>query len=79
MLIAFSCLNAILADLPDIAIIDVSMPRMSGLEILSIVKFKNLPVKVILLTMQKELSTYFRAKESDFDGFVLKDHPEIEL
>jgi two-component system, NarL family, nitrate/nitrite response regulator NarL len=74
-----SCLNAILADLPDIAIIDVSMPGMSGLEILSIVKFKNLPVKVILLTRHKELSIYFRAKESGFDGFVLKDHAEIEL
>jgi DNA-binding NarL/FixJ family response regulator len=74
-----SCLNAILNDLPDIAIIDVGITGMSGLEILSIVKFKNLPVKVILLTMHKELSIYFKAKESGFDGFVLKDHAEIEL
>ena len=33
-----SCLNGIVSLVPDIAIIDVSMPGMSGLEILSIVK-----------------------------------------
>jgi DNA-binding NarL/FixJ family response regulator len=55
------------------------MPGMSGLEILSIVKFKMLPTKVILLTMHRELSVYFKAKDSNCDGYVLKDNAELEL
>lgn len=74
-----SCLNGILIEQPDIAIIDVSMPGMSGLEILSICKFKNLPVKIILLTMHREISIYYSARESECDGYVLKDNALSEL
>ncbi|MEN9457601.1 MAG: hypothetical protein RL135_162 [Bacteroidota bacterium] len=74
-----SCLNGIINLMPDIAIIDVSMPGMSGLEILSIVKFKRLPTKIILLTMHKEMSVLWKANESDVDGFVLKDNAVDDL
>jgi DNA-binding NarL/FixJ family response regulator len=74
-----SCLNGIVNLLPDIAIIDVSMPGMSGLEILSIVKFKKIPTKIILLTMHKEMSVFWKANESDVDGYVLKDDAVNDL
>lgn len=74
-----SCLNGILNLMPDIAIIDVSMPGMSGLEILSITKFKRIPTKIILLTMHKEMSVLWKANEAEVDGFVLKDHAEVDL
>lgn len=74
-----SCLNGILNLMPDIAIIDVSMPGMSGMEILSIVKFKKLPTKIILLTMHKEMSVLWKANECDVDGFVLKDDAVKDL
>lgn len=74
-----SCLNGILNLMPDIAIIDVSMPGMSGMEILSIVKFKKLPTKIILLTMHKEMSVLWKANECDVDGFVLKDDAVNDL
>lgn len=74
-----ACLNGILTMMPDIAIIDVSMPGMSGLEILSIVRFKKLPVKIILLTMHREISVYLSAKDSGCDGYVLKDFATKEL
>jgi DNA-binding NarL/FixJ family response regulator len=72
-------LNGIMQHEPDIAVIDVSMPGMSGLEILSIVKFRKLPTKIILLTMHKEISVFYAAKESKFDGYVLKDNAQEEL
>lgn len=74
-----SALNGIMQHEPDIAILDVSMPGMSGLEVLSIIKFRNLPTKVILLTMHKEISVYYAAKESKFDGYVLKENAQQEL
>lgn len=74
-----SCLNAIISQLPDLAIIDVSMPGMSGLEVLKNVKAKKLPTKIILLTMHHELSVYYKAKEYHCDGYVLKDNAQNEL
>lgn len=74
-----SCLNAIVSLQPNLAIIDVSMPGMSGLEVLKNVKAKKLPTKIILLTMHHELSVYYKAKEFHCDGYVLKDNAQNEL
>lgn len=74
-----SCLNGIMNLLPDLAIIDVSMPGMTGLEIVKLVKQRKLNTKVILLTMHKEMSVFLKAKESGCDGYVLKDHAHDEL
>jgi DNA-binding NarL/FixJ family response regulator len=74
-----SCLNGIITMEPDIAIIDVSMPGMSGLEILKEVKIKRLRTKVILLTMHHEMSVYLKAKENKFDGYILKDNAQNEI
>ncbi|OYU95651.1 MAG: two-component system response regulator [Bacteroidetes bacterium B1(2017)] len=74
-----SCSNGILTLLPDLAIIDISMPGMSGLEILALVKARKLQTKIILLTMHRELSVYYKAKENKCDGYVLKDNAHNEL
>jgi DNA-binding NarL/FixJ family response regulator len=74
-----SCFNAIVSQLPDLAVIDVSMPGMSGLEVLKNVKAKKLPTKIILLTMHHELSVFYKAKEYQYDGYVLKDNAQNEL
>jgi DNA-binding NarL/FixJ family response regulator len=74
-----SCLNGIMNLLPDLVITDVSMPGISGLEILKTVKQKKLKTKVILLTMHKEMSVFLKAKEYACDGYVLKDFAQNEL
>lgn len=74
-----SCSNGILTLMPDLAIIDVSMPGMSGLEILALVKARKLRTKIILLTMHREMSVYYKAKENHCDGYVLKDNAHNEL
>lgn len=74
-----SCLNGIVSMEPDIAFVDVSMPGMSGLEILKEVKAKRLRTKVILLTMHHEMSVYLKAKENKFDGYILKDNAQNEI
>ncbi|MCG9879273.1 MAG: response regulator transcription factor [Bacteroidia bacterium] len=74
-----AALNGIMQHEPDIAVLDVSMPGMSGLEVLSICKFRRLPTKIILLTMHKEISVFYAARDSKFDGYVLKDNAQEEL
>lgn len=73
--------NQIVAKVPSIALIDINMPGMTGLEILQKIRDEKIPTKVILLTLQNELSVFNYAKSLDVDGFILKEFvlKEIEI
>jgi DNA-binding NarL/FixJ family response regulator len=49
-----SCIEAIRGLLPDIAIVDISMPGLSGLEILAIANSENLPTRLVFFTASIE-------------------------
>jgi DNA-binding NarL/FixJ family response regulator len=49
-----SCIEAIRSFLPDIAIFDISMPGLSGLEILAIANSENLPTRLVFFTASIE-------------------------
>ena len=68
-----SAFNMILRHEPDIALLDVSMPGMNGIEVLEKLQTTPLPTKVILLTMHKEMSLFKRAKDLNVKGYVLKE------
>jgi DNA-binding NarL/FixJ family response regulator len=55
------------------------MPGMSGLEVLSQIRSKHIFVKVILMTMHREISVYLKSKELGCDAYVLKDFAIDEL
>ncbi|MFO1478271.1 MAG: response regulator transcription factor [Verrucomicrobiota bacterium] len=59
---------------PQIAILDVNLPGLSGLEVAR--EFQNLhpPIHVIILTMYKEEETFNRALDFGVKGFVLKEN-----
>lgn len=65
--------NMILKHKPDIAILDINMPGMNGIEILERLVSKSLRTKVILVTMHKEYSLFNRAKELNAKGYILKE------
>ncbi|WP_337045130.1 response regulator transcription factor [Emticicia sp. 17c] len=71
--------NHIMQKHPILAILDVNMPGMSGLEILKQIRLNKIPTKVILLTMHKEISIYNKARELGVEGFILKDNNENDL
>ena len=62
--------NMILKHKPDIAILDINMPGMNGIEILEKL---TLRINVILVTMHKEYSLFNRAKELNAKGYILKE------
>lgn len=74
-----SALNLILLHLPDIAILDINMPGLDGLEVAKKVQEAKISTKVILLTMHKEMTIYKKATNYGIFGYILKEHAQIEL
>lgn len=64
---------------PDVAILDIDMPEMSGLEVAKQVQSKKLPCKIILLTMHNEKSLYKKAIEYGVHAYLLKNFSSTEI
>jgi DNA-binding NarL/FixJ family response regulator len=59
---------------PDVVVLDVNLPRLSGLEVARKLHGKRLPTRVVVLTMHKEEETFNRALDLGVKGFVLKEN-----
>jgi two-component system response regulator NreC len=57
---------------PDVIIMDVSMPEMSGLEATRLIKAELPQAHVLILTMYESDEYFFRALEAGASGYVLK-------
>jgi DNA-binding NarL/FixJ family response regulator len=56
----------------DVVVLDIDMPRMSGLQVARAVKDKGLFIAVIILTTYKEEDMFDEAMDSGVRGYVLK-------
>jgi two-component system, NarL family, nitrate/nitrite response regulator NarL len=73
-----SCIEALRNLAPNIAILDVSMPGVTGLEILSIVNSENLSTRLIFLTASDEDSELVMSAAADGYSVIPKDvAPEV--
>ncbi len=72
-------LTLIKAHVPDIAILDITMPFYTGLEIAQICKKDKLPTKIIFITLEKDENIYNQAKALDAFGYVLKEFALEEI
>ena len=64
---------------PDVIITDLSMPRMSGLDVLARLKSEPLESKVIVLTMHHDADLAADAIRGGASGFLLKESAGEEL
>ena len=64
---------------PDVVILDISMPRLTGLEAAQIIKKQYPAIKIMILTMHKERNFFQKAKEIGVNGYVLKDEADTVL
>ncbi|HEX6133602.1 MAG TPA: response regulator transcription factor [Longimicrobiales bacterium] len=64
---------------PRIAILDINMPRTSGLEAAEILRQEEPDTAVVLLTMHREAGIFRRALDAGVKGYVLKDSAVIEI
>ena len=63
----------------DILLLDISMPRMSGLELVHNLQAQKAQFKVIFLTMHKTEDMLFEAFDMEANGYVLKENAFDEL
>lgn len=64
---------------PHIILMDLAMPRMSGLEATRRVKELNPEIKVLILTMHRTPEYVHEALEAGADGYLLKEDTDTEL
>ena len=64
---------------PDIAVLDIGMPKIDGVGLLTEVQQRRLPVQVIFMTMYRERKLYDKGMELGLRGYVLKDSASSDL
>lgn len=74
-----AALNLINLHNPEIAILDINMPGLDGLDIAKKVQESKLQTKIVLLTMHKEMTIHKKATEYGIYGYILKEHALSEL
>lgn len=64
---------------PDIVILDVHMPKLTGLQAAKSIQDRKLPVKVVLLTMHEAEELLNEALELGIQAYVLKENAVEDL
>jgi len=64
---------------PDVIVADISMPHLNGIDALAQLKQDNPKVRVVFLTMHRDVAYARRALEAGAAGFVLKHSAHAEL
>jgi DNA-binding NarL/FixJ family response regulator len=64
---------------PDLILMDLTMPRMNGLEAIKEIKARCPGTKVLVLTVHKTEEHVFASLQAGADGYVLKDATSAEL
>lgn len=73
------CIEKLRHSNPDVLLLDINMPDISGIEVLDIlVKKKNCP-KILMLTVHSEMEYLIKSIDMGADGYLLKDSDSHEL
>ncbi len=72
-------LEIIISQKPDIAILDINMPLLTGFEVIKKCQEKSVSTRFIILTSYKEKGFVLKAKKLNISGYLLKDEPFFEI
>jgi len=64
---------------PDVVLMDIHLPRMSGIECLEKLKERNPDLQVVMLTVYEDDENVFKSLVAGAAGYVLKRTPPAEL
>lgn len=75
------CLDIIdeLPEVPDVLLLDINMPNLNGIEVLTILKEKKVTFKILMLTVHNEAEYLIKAIDIGANGYILKDSESSEL
>lgn len=74
-----SAYNNIVKLKPEIALLDIKMPLLSGIEIARKCMQNNISTKIVLITLYKDEALYFEAKDLNVYGYLLKEFAIEEI
>ncbi|MGH9840221.1 MAG: response regulator transcription factor [Blastocatellia bacterium] len=74
-----TALDRILALKPDVAVLDIDMPVMSGFEVARALREKGIPTAIIFLTIHREEDFFNEALDLGVQGYVLKDSAASDI
>jgi two-component system, NarL family, response regulator NreC len=64
---------------PDVILVDITMPEMSGIQLTASIKKKYPDIKVLILSMHSDYNNISEAIDAGADGYVPKDVSSEEL
>jgi DNA-binding NarL/FixJ family response regulator len=64
---------------PDVVVLDIGMPRMSGLEVARMLRQKKVSVAIVILTNYKDEEMFNEAMDTGVQGYVLKDMAAADI
>jgi DNA-binding NarL/FixJ family response regulator len=74
-----AALETITALQPDVAILDMNMPVLSGTEVIRQLRARGCTAKLIILSISREKDVVREALQARADGYLLKDGPARHL
>ena len=72
-------LNKIAELRPDVAILDVDMPKLNGFEVVKELRRRRIPLECIFLTIHSEEDVFNEALNLGVKGYVLKDSSSTDI
>lgn len=64
---------------PELLILDISMPKLTGIEAVSRVRKLYPRIKILMLTMHKNKQYFYHAMSAGADGYLMKEDSDEEL
>ena len=64
------CLSLLENTKADVLLLDINMPNMNGIETLLNIRKKNIPIKVIILTVHDEVEYLIKAVDIGVEGYA---------
>ncbi len=64
---------------PDVLLLDITMPRLGGIDVIRMIKAKNLPVAILVLTMHEDEEYLRESLKAGALGYIPKKAAEAEL
>jgi len=64
---------------PELLLLDLSLPRMNGTEVIREIKQRRLPTRILVLTVHADESQVYAALKAGADGYLLKTAGTDEL
>ena len=65
--------------IPQMVILDISMPKLSGIEAARMIKSNRPEIKILILSMHKEKEYISEAFSAGVEGYLLKEDAGTEL